>query len=398
MSITKNAKIKLAAVCVFALVLLISLLLFLNQSDSVRLELARTEIDAVLSANSASVRQQHAQNCVRIVTPLVSHDNDIGTTATLFLIGVIPLVEEPPPKPDIPPADAVKLLPSEDILRIANLLFNTRRYSPADQLVGFVLSRDDEFRERALRLAATIRYDLGRDDEVLIHCNELISRNPRDKNAWQVIAMVHRNHGRWEHYVDATRQLIDLTQDTSLRLDLIDGYLRLGETAAARQEFDKVLAQLPDAAIQEPILHAKLLMQEGKTDKAEQILRGFVTSEKADAEILLMYGSLLVEKEQFEAAIPILERARQKSPAEEKIYYQLGQACARLGKDSQARTWLDKHRLLLNAKVQLHELEELAAQQPHNVTVRKELAKTYADIGLMELADFWTRAALTAEE
>jgi Flp pilus assembly protein TadD len=104
-----------------------------------------------------------------------------------------------------------------------------------------------------------------------------------------------------------------------------------------------------------------------------------------------------VAEERFDEAIATLNKAIQVSPAEEQAYYQLGQAYARSGQSDRADELLAKHRTLLDAKVRLHEMEELASRDPTNVTVRVELAHSYAEIGLMELADFWTRAALAAD-
>lgn len=63
------------------------------------------------------------------------------------------------------------------------------------------------------------------------------------------------------------------------------------------------------------------------------------------------------------------------------------------GKDESAREHMAEHRRILDAKVQIHELERLAANQPQNVSVRRLLSQSYAELGNFELAEFWIRAA-----
>lgn len=116
-----------------------------------------------------------------------------------------------------------------------------------------------------------------------------------------------------------------------------------------------------------------------------------------DTEALLLRGTYLVANERLPEAIAVLKSAATLSPADEQVFYQLGQAYARKGETELAKQVLAKHRSLLDKKVSIHEMEELAARDPANVTVRVELAHAYAELGLMELADFWTRASLAAE-
>lgn len=376
------------------------LLWYLNTSDEVQLSLARQEVEAVFEASASQGRIAHAKKCLKITEPLSNLDGPIGTTARLFAIGVSPLVDSSRTGLSIPPASEVTELPSEDLLRVSRLLFNTKRFSPADQLVEIVLRRQDEHREKALRLAVTIRFDIGRDNEVLNHCKELLKLHPDDVSAYRVTALVHRNHGRWEHLIDATRHAVDLTEgkDGKLCIGLIEGHIKLGETEAARREVDKLQTAHPGLILRAPVMYADLLLQEGKLDESANILNRWIAQDPGDWEAKLLYGTLLIQNKEFTEAIRLLGEVLAESPAEEKALYQLGQAYARSGDAAKAREYLDRHRAIIDVKVQLYEMEQLAAQQPSNVTVRTELAHTYARIGLMDLADFWTRAAIVAKD
>ncbi|MBT5018555.1 MAG: tetratricopeptide repeat protein, partial [Planctomicrobium sp.] len=174
----------------------------------------------------------------------------------------------------------------------------------------------------------------------------------------------------------------------------IDGYTHLGQTADARRELEKVITARPDLLDRAPIMHARLLLQEGKTEQVAGIINHLLLADKNDLEALLMQGKLLVAERKFSEAIQVLEQVLRLSPSEEQALYQLGQAHARIGDREKGKQYLDQHRKLLDAKVELYRLEQLAAQQPQNGKVRLQLAKSYKEIGLDDMAKFWTRSAL----
>ena len=158
-----------------------------------------------------------------------------------------------------------------------------------------------------------------------------------------------------------------------------------------------MFADWPDIGQRAPTLYAKLLIQEGLDAKADSVLESYLKSSPNDTEALLLRGTYLIANKRLPEAITILRTAVELSPSDEQIHYQLGQAYARNGEKELANKSLAQHRLLLDKKVSIHEMEELAAKDPLNVTVRVELAHSYAELGLIELADFWTRAAIAAE-
>ena len=106
-----------------------------------------------------------------------------------------------------------------------------------------------------------------------------------------------------------------------------------------------------------------------------------------------MLGKLQFAAEEYEAAIGTFERIKELDPADEQAYYHLGQATARSGDAELGRTYLQQHRRLLDAKVELYGLEQQAAREPFNSDVRRELARSYSEIGLDDLAKFWNRSA-----
>ncbi len=353
----------------------------------------------VFAAGTAEDRYLAATACLLRANELAAMPEVLGITGALYHAAVTPLAMAER-ELDIPRPDAVMQVATEDLLLISRLLFNTQRFEPADQLIELALRRQDEFREEALRLAVTIRFDLGRDQDVLQHCDELIAMKPDEPEFYRVQMMVHRNHGRWDNFVPAAEKAVKLFPGTDwpLLVELADGYTHLGRSKDARRIVDLIQRNQPGLMQRAPIVHVRLLMQEGKMKRAEEILEHVLSKLPEDDEALLLKGKMLVAKGEFRKAIDNFETVVRVMPSEEQAYYQLGQAHARLGDQKIAESYLAKHRELLDAKVRLFKLEQQAAREPYNTEVRSELVAEYRGIGLDELADFWARSAVADPE
>lgn len=371
----------------------------LGQRDATRLEQAQAEAQALIDAGSPDARKRHAAECIRLADPLIDKSGPIGSAAALLVLGAAPVAGIDAAEVVPPPAHDVERLPTRDLLQITTLMFHTRRFGPADQLLDVLLARSDANRESVLRLAAAVRFELGRDGDVLAHCDELIALHPDEPGPYRIKAMVHRNHGRWEHFVDTANEALARMQtaDEVLRLEVIDAYLLLGQTPDARREFDLFAAHAPELVPQAPTVRARLLLQEGHLEQAEQLLREYLEAAPDDPEALVLLGTIHSGQERFADAATALQAAIDQTPGDEKAWYLLSQCYARLNDADQAREALERHRMLLDKKVQLHALEDQAAREPLNVAVRDELAAAYREIGMPDLGDFWERAARAAE-
>lgn len=362
------------------------------------IELARREMRAVLEASAPQESEAHARACVAISESLVGEDDPVGATAALFAVGVSPIASVGTDA-TVPAAKRVKDISTPDLLLITQALYRTGRLGPADQLLDLILERDDGSREQSLVLASAIRLDLGRDAEVLMYCDELIALGSAAASPYRMQAMVHRRHGKWDHYVQALeRALARMAQDDpTLQIELIDGYIRIGRFAEAHRGFAQLQASHPELVSRAPTIHAQLLIHRGNSEKANQVLTDYLKSDPSDTEALVLKGKLLVDTQSFEEAIDVLKIALKHDPSAHDAHFQIGQAYARLNQTDLANRHLAQHRKLLDSKVRMYELEQQAAREPHNGAVRRELAAMYAEIQLPDLAAFWKRAAIVAE-
>jgi tetratricopeptide (TPR) repeat protein len=363
-----------------------------------QMELARAELRAVFAATTPQQRQAHARSCIAISELLVGKEEPIAATAALFVIGVAPIANVTRDVA-VPDAKRVEKIPTSDLLLIAQALVDTERIVPANELLDLALSRHDEFREETLVLASAVRLNLGRDAEVLSYCDELIALDSTAASPYRMQAAVHRLHGRWDHYVQAVEkaQARLHKEDPVLQVELIDGYIRIGRFDEAHREFDQLKAEHPELVRMAPTVHARLLIQKGDFEQANQILTEYLKSDPSDAEALALKGKVLVDTGDFPAAIEILQTALKHDPSAHDAHFQIGQTYARLNQTDLANHHLALHRKLLDSKVRMFELEQKAAHEPRNVAVRRELATLYSEIQLPDLAAFWERAAIAAE-
>jgi tetratricopeptide (TPR) repeat protein len=363
-----------------------------------QLQAARGELAAVFAATTPHQRQAHARACVGISERLVDQKDPVAATAALFAIGAAPIAGVTT-QLEVPAAQRVEQIPTGDLLLIAQALFESGRLAPADQLLNLLLSRHDQHRDEVLVLASAVHMELGRDAEVLNHCEELIALDDGAASPYRMQAAVHRLHGRWDHYVQALEQARERLkhEEPVLQVELIDGYVRIGRFDDAHREFEELQAKHPELVPMMPIPHTQLLIHEGDFEQANQVITKYLESDPSDVEALVLKGKLLVDSGDMEAALEVLQKALQHDPSAHDAHFQLGQTYARLKQEDLAKKHLALHRKLLDSKVELYKLEQQAAHEPGNVAIRRQLARMYAEIQLPDLAAFWERAAIVAE-
>jgi tetratricopeptide (TPR) repeat protein len=285
-----------------------------------------------------------------------------------------------------------------DLERAATIAFRKRQFGIADTLISEALTRDDH-RKETLRTAIEIRYDLGRDEDVIAHIDELRKLVPDDPRPYLALTLVYEDRGDWDHVIDACQEFLRLQPEGAeeARLMLLDAYLTLGNAEEATREFETLKAKSPELLDQLPMLEARLLSLKGQNDEALARADRVLDSNPEDIDALLLRGRIQLATGDFPAAISTLETLINADPSNFEAHYLLGQALSRSGETERARHELKLHQKLLNAKVQIHQMERRAGQNPADVEVRRELANRYRDIGLTDLADFWVRAAASAE-
>lgn len=281
-----------------------------------------------------------------------------------------------------------------DVAVAALLFFKAGEIEWAEKLAHVAAERGDE-RARAVRAMTIICYHLGRDEDTKKYATEWSQLEPRQPLAWQYLAYVAEDRGFSNEAAEALRKQIEFTSGPvdDPRRRLVLHLVKMGNTAEARTEFDKLQSGGASTSTESRLTEAQLLFLEGKLKEAEQILdqSTFTAQELTDSKLLR--AKLLMERSQFDAAITELRECIIRAPANQDAHYLLGQALARSGKSAEAKVQLEKHRELLDLKVRINALERQAGRERNNVEVRLTLADLYRKIGLTEQAKHWTDSA-----
>jgi len=332
-------------------------------------------------------------------------------TAKLLLLSVLTLRGDG--DPDQPVAEEMEieqlvngLKPSscsrDDLLTAIDISIRTGQMAKADWLVDAALwlSEGTADRQRVLRLAADIRYDVGREKDVLKHCQELATIDPSDPEPWRLVAWVHEDAGYDERMNEALKKVIELDRgDTSEeRLKLTDSLIRIGQLREAQNQFAALRGESPELLSQHPLMEAKLLMLEGKTNDAVPIIGGVLDADPQASEAMLLRGKILLSKSQLDQAVAVMQELLEIEPMQFETHYVLGQALARQGETDRAKEHLDMHRRILDTRVRIHGLERRAGRNPKDAVVRVELVRLYNELDMTEHAEFWRRAAETAHQ
>lgn len=276
---------------------------------------------------------------------------------------------------------------------------DTGRLGQADWLIGWALQQNKPIRE-LLVTAAEIRYDLGREAEAMAHCQQLIAMDPRDAQAWRMIALMHADSGFAEKQLDALNHLIPLLPPPAVdeRLQRLTCLIAIGDAPRAREEFAALQQVAPQRLKADSLIEAGLLILEGRAADALPLVEAARTTAPEAAEPMLLHGRILLALNRIDEAVPILSRLAEIDPTNNEAHYLLGQTLARRGETEVAQKHLDQHRLLLDLRVKIHRLERVAGKDPTDVETRRELVTLYERLGLPEQARFWRRAAESASQ
>jgi tetratricopeptide (TPR) repeat protein len=291
----------------------------------------------------------------------------------------------------------------DDLRTAIDVFIHAGQLAQADWLMGPALARqhemDPEVYHRLLRLAADLRYDLGREQAVFEHCHELARLDPSDPEPWRLMALVHEDGGYTERFVQSLDKVIELDSgDVSReRLQLLASLITLGERIRAREQFSLLQAEAPELLVKQPLIEAKLLLLEGETARAQAIIQGVLENEPANTEAIVVRTKLHLSQREFAEAVELLEPLLRAEPTHPEAHFLIGQAHARLGQIKQAQFHVDRHRLILDTRVQLHRLERVAGRNPRDVQARQEIVRLYRMLGMHDLADFWQRAVDSAQ-
>jgi len=286
----------------------------------------------------------------------------------------------------------------EDLRLAIDAFVRSGQRAEADWLMETALARRGELtieRQRELLLlAANLRYDLGLEQAVLDHGEQLAALAPADPEPWRLMAMVHEDRGHHERHVQMLEQVVERDPLNSLgeRLRITESLVALGDAPRAREQYEHLAATAPDLLVRHPLVEARLILMEGDPERATTLVADVLEREPNNAEASLLRAKLHLGQGEFAPAAELLERITQSSPMHPEAHFLAGQAHGRLGDRVRSESHLRLHERILDTRVRLHRLERVAGRNPGDRETRSEIVRLYRDLGLHEQADFWQRA------
>jgi Flp pilus assembly protein TadD len=239
-----------------------------------------------------------------------------------------------------------------------------------------------------------------------------LARNPNDVAANQNYVLLLIQKGDFRDAVEPLKRLKSLQLDNiPTRATLIESYLKAGMRNEGEDEIHQLLSA-HIATMQEELSLAKLLFADGEGRATEEVLRHATATWPEAAEPHGDLGLLLIQREQYEAAVSELGRAAQLDPNSAEYALGLGEALLRWRHDPVALQYL----LAIRAKfgelplykfelglayfyltrfpLALQEFESLAREQPKSSRVQYLLGGAYQAMGKLDKAEECYRKAI----
>ena len=204
--------------------------------------------------------------------------------------------------------------------------------------------------------------------------NHLLENNPKNPEALQIMANVHRLRGEQTEATERFREAIAVVQDIvqrrpemiSARLRLAQMHIRLGETEQARTALQTIreLAPNSSAAV---ILVAELDVRSGRYPDAISALQD-LASRQPSSTVFDLLGQAYSGEQRHQEATAAFRTFAEAAPGNRRAHFLLGRSLVAEGKGKEARTPLQESLRLDPAYVEpLSMLARLDAQRGFSV-------------------------------
>ncbi|HVW02744.1 MAG TPA: hypothetical protein VHB77_20470, partial [Planctomycetaceae bacterium] len=282
--------------------------IWLQHSTTALLESARSELAEVPRSELGIQRTRHATRAVELTGKYLARFGPERASAQLLMTAASMVRGESADWGEILSDEKLRECRTSDLCLAAQLAFGAGDLGAADRLVSVALLRTDE-RIGVLRVSGLVRYELGRDDETLAACRELIALASDDPAPWLVIALVFEKQGKLNQVIEPLRKHIELSHGAAdrHRPQLVEYLAKVHLVAEARAEFNQLRAEHPELVAAPSLTEARLLQQEGSDFAALQITGAYLQQHPGDLVALNLRGQLLLSRGENNQAAKVFE-------------------------------------------------------------------------------------------
>ncbi|HSW07510.1 hypothetical protein [Aquabacterium sp.] len=199
-------------------------------------------------------------------------------------------------------------------LREAQALLDASRKEGDPRLAGRALARlarwsqDPQAPAEVLLLLASAEQYLHQFDRATARLQALVQRDPRQAQAWLVLATMHRVRGRYADSDAACRALLSLRAQPYADGCVVENLALRGEHDAARRQLQALIAAAADASIRGWLLTtlAELEQRAGRVQASEQAWRRALQA-VPDSYTSIGYADFLLDNQRPREAWRVLQ-------------------------------------------------------------------------------------------
>jgi tetratricopeptide (TPR) repeat protein len=250
---------------------------------------------------------------------------------------------------------------------------------------------DSELYTQVLRSLIQIHLEMGKEDQTLLECRQLVNIEPQDATAWQVLGTIAMNRKDLSEAVSAFRSCLSHSTDPKqlreVREDLIQVLIDEGNTIEARKEMSTLVAvsgtRSPRAVLEE----AYLLRLDGRANEAIAMLEPLVQREDGfQVRAMFLRGLLYADIGAAEKAVADLTFVTNLQPWHKEAHHKLSVICSQLGNTSVAEEHRKMAEHLTDLALELLNATSQLAKNPADMEVRTRVAFLYEQLGQPEQA------------
>lgn len=187
-----------------------------------------------------------------------------------------------------------------------------------------------------------VRVLIGQDryEEALRELEAILSRNPQDLDALRKIGLIRMEQENWTAAVEVFTTILENHPEPHPERSKIQFYL--GTALERREDWREALEvfrKIPTESelYGDALSHVGyLLYRLGRTDEAISLLEERLGETVGRPELYIYLNSLYLARDQYEAALSILNKGSAAYPEDAELAYQKGLVLERMGKSSQA--------------------------------------------------------------
>jgi Flp pilus assembly protein TadD len=252
------------------------------------------------------------------------------------------------------------------------------------------LAREHPEDPAAHRWLGAIYYDLGLRSQAIEELETASRLAPTDAGPPRLLGSIYYDY---RQYTDARRHLqraFDLAG-----LEDYETIAELGHSLIELHEYQRAIAVLAPVANRPDImaLRAEALWSVGRSSEAAREVESVLRAAPENLRANLLQARMDALEGRLASAIQILSSVAEREPHDVSVRYELAKVLRENGREAEAKGQLE----LMQQSREVHEryvdLANQAALQPYDAEVRRELGRICRAIGKMRAASAWERAA-----